>query len=152
MKIWVDADACPVVIKEILYKAAERTKVQTILVANKRFRIPHSKFIEFRLVPAGADVADSLIHENVAVGDLVITGDIPLAAKIVAKKAVGLNPRGELYTAENIGERLSARDFMDDLRANGIETGGPSALTKKDKQQFANSLDREINKYKRSAQ
>lgn len=146
MKIWVDGDACPVVIKEILFKAAERTKLYLILVANRKIRIPKSQYIEFRIVPSGLDVADNEISQNVESGDLVITADIPLAAKIVEKGAFGLNPRGEMYSAENIRERLSTRDFMDTLRSSGIETGGPAALTKKDRQLFANSLDRAINK------
>jgi len=148
MKIWVDADACPLVIKEILYKAAERTKINTTLVANKQIRIPKSNYIQLVRVHAGFDVADNEIVKNVESGDLVVTSDIPLAAKIVDKGAIGLNPRGEIYTTENINERLSARDFMDLLRSSGIETGGPSSLTKRDRQLFANSLDQLLNKYK----
>ena len=144
MKIWVDADACPVGIKEILYKAAERTKLKLILVANKNMRIPRSKYIEFQLVSHGLDIADNEISTKVEPGDIVITGDIPLAARIVEKNAIGINPRGEIYTADNIGERLSTRDFMDSLRSSGVETGGPSALTNKEKQLFANSLDQII--------
>lgn len=149
MKIWVDADACPVVIKEILYKAAERTKLQVLLVANRKIKIPKSKYVGLRIVPSGLDVADDEIVKNVEAGDLVITSDIPLAAKIVEKGALGINPRGDVYTAENIGERLSARDFMDILRSSGVETGGPSAMSKKDRQLFANSLDQTINKCRR---
>ena len=146
MKIWVDADACPVVIKEILYKTAERTKLKIILVANRKIKVPKSQYIEFQIVPPGLDVADNEIEKNVEPGDLVVTSDIPLAARIVKKGATGLNPRGEIYTTENVSERLSARDFMDILRSSGIETGGPSAISKRDRQLFANSLDKTINK------
>ena len=149
MKIWVDADACPLAIKEILYKAAERTKLDLILVANRQIGIPESEYITFLRVQSGPDVADDEIHKNIEPDDLVITGDIPLASRVVEKGAIGLNPRGEVYTTENISERLSARDFMDVLRSSGIETGGPSALTKRDRQSFANSLDRILNKYKK---
>lgn len=146
MKIWVDADACPVVIKEILYKAAKRTKTSLILVANKPLRIPKSPYIKFLKVSAGFDVADNEILKNVNAGELVITGDIPLAASIVEKGAIGIDPRGEFYTAENINERLSIRDIMDTLRSSGVETGGPSSLSKRDRQAFANSLDQLLNK------
>ena len=148
MRIWVDADACPVVIREILYKAAERRKLNVILVANRKFNIPKSNFIDFKLVPSGLDVADDEIVNSIEGDDLVITADIPLAAKAVKKGALALNPRGELYSNENIGERLSARDFMDTLRSTGVETGGPAALSKKDRQLFANSLDRIISSQK----
>lgn len=148
MKIWVDADACPVVIKEILYKAAERTKSHLILVANRSLRIPISPYINFIKVSAGLDVADNEIAKNIEPGDLVITSDIPLAAIVVEKGATGINPRGDIYTAENIAERLSTRDFMDTLRSSGVETGGPPALSKRDRQTFANSLDRLLNKHK----
>jgi uncharacterized protein len=141
MKIWIDADACPAVIKEILYKAAERTKTPVVVVANRYFHIPKSTYIQFRKVSAGLDVADHEIAKNVQPSDLVITSDIPLATSIVEKGALGLNPRGELYTTENVRERLSTRDFMDMLRSSGIETGGPPALTKRDRQSFANALD-----------
>ncbi|MCI5136847.1 MAG: YaiI/YqxD family protein [Candidatus Electrothrix sp. AR1] len=141
MKIWVDADACPVVIKEILYKAAERTRLQLILVANTRFQAPKSSFITFIHVHQGPDVADDEIVKRANPEDLVITADIPLAARIVEKGGLALNPRGEIYTEENIKERLSTRDFLDSLRASGVETGGPSALNARDKQTFANSLD-----------
>ena len=144
MRIWVDADACPVAIKEILYKAAERTKIQVTLVANRALRIPRSRYIDFLKVSSGLDMADNEISARVAAGDLVVTSDIPLAASIVEKGAVGINPRGELYSAENIREKLSARDFMDSLRSSGVETGGPPALSNKEKQAFANGLDRWI--------
>lgn len=147
MKIWVDADACPVVIKEILFKAAKRTGTPLILVANRPVRIPPSPFISFIQVGAGADVADNAIVQRLAPGDLVITADIPLAGAVVDKGAHGLNPRGELYSAENIRERLSVRDFMADLRADGMETGGPPALKQGDRQAFANQLDRLLTRY-----
>ncbi len=142
MKIWVDADACPVVIKEILFRAAERTKTPITLVANQYMKIPQSPLISFIKVGSGADVADNEIVKQLQAGDLVITADIPLAAQVVDKKAHGLNPRGELYTEENIRERLGMRDFMDSLRQNGIDTGGPTTLNKNDRQKFANQLDR----------
>ncbi|BCO08923.1 UPF0178 protein [Desulfolithobacter dissulfuricans] len=142
MKIWVDADACPVVIKDILFRAAERTRVEMTLVANQPMRIPRSPWITFLQVAAGPDVADDEIIKRLNPGDLVITGDIPLAARVIERGAHALNPRGELYTTENINSRLSMRDFMDTLRASGIDTGGPPALSKQDRQTFANSLDR----------
>ena len=148
MKIWVDADACPAVIKEILYKAAERTCTSLILVANRSIRIPKSKYIEFLKVDLGLDVADNKIADKIEPGDLVITADIPLASKIVEKGGLGINPRGEMYTPENIREILSNRDFMDVLRSSGVETGGPPPLTNRDKQAFANSLDQILAKLK----
>lgn len=141
MKIWIDADACPAVIRDILYKAAERRKVQLILVANAPIRIPSSPFIRFVRVSQGSDVADMAIIAELTPGDLVITADLPLAAAAVGRGAHALNPRGEMYSAENVRNRLSMRDFMDSLRAEGIDTGGPPPLTKKDRQQFANNLD-----------
>ncbi len=141
MKVWVDADACPVVIKEILFKAADRTGIETVLVANKSIKIPVSSHISFILVSAGADVADSEIVKQLDPGDLVVTADIPLAADVIKKGGHALNPRGELYTTDSIGSRLSMRNFMDDLRANGVETGGPPALNRGDRQAFANKLD-----------
>jgi len=141
MKVWVDADACPVVIKEILFKAAERTEVQITLVANQPMQIPVSSYLAFVLVGQGADVADREIVKRLDAGDLVITADIPLAADVIEKGGHALNPRGELYTTDNIRSRLSMRDFMDSLRADGIDTGGPSALNKGDRQAFANQLD-----------
>ncbi len=141
MKIWVDADACPAVIKDILYRAAGRTGMPMTLVANRQMRIPLSPHITFLRVAAGLDVADNEIVKRVAAGDLVITADIPLAAKAIEKGAYALNPRGEFYSAENIRARLSMRDFLDSLRAEGIETGGPPVLNQSDRQSFANELD-----------
>jgi len=142
MKIWVDADACPVVIKEILFKAAERTGVELTLVANQAVRIPSVPCIHFIRVASGLDVADNEIVKRLGVGDLVITADIPLAANVIEKGGLALNPRGELYTADSIKSRLSVRDFMDTLRASGIDTGGPPVLNKNDRQNFANQLDK----------
>jgi uncharacterized protein len=142
MKIWVDADACPVVIKEILFKAAERTGVQLTLVANRPVRIPSLHCINFVQVASGMDVADNEIVKRLVVGDLVITADIPLAANVIEKGGSALNPRGEMYTSESIKSRLSVRDFMDTLRASGIDTGGPPVLNKGDRQNFANQLDK----------
>ena len=142
MKIWVDADACPVAIKEILFKAADRTQTQTTLFANHAMRIPPSRFIAFVRVSAGFDVADDEIVKRVAQDDLVVTQDIPLAAEVIDKGAIALNPRGELYTTSNIRARLNMRDFMDTMRASGVQSGGPPPLNQADKQAFANNLDR----------
>ena len=141
MKIWVDADACPVVVKEILFRAAERTGIQTTLVANQALRTPKSRYIDTLQVPKGFDVADNEIVRRLDAGDLVITSDIPLAADVIEKGGVALSPRGELYSAENIRGRLNMRDFMDTLRASGIDTGGPPVLSQSDRQAFANHLD-----------
>lgn len=148
MKVWVDADACPVVIKDILFRAAERTRVHLLLVANRPIRIPKSSLVSFLQVQAGADVADNEIVKNLQAGDLVITSDIPLAANVVEKGGIALDPRGELYTEENIRSRLNMRDFMDELRSSGIETGGPAALSPRDRQKFANHLDTILTKYR----
>ncbi|WP_075180426.1 YaiI/YqxD family protein [Pantoea sp. 1.19] len=142
MAIWVDADACPKVIKDVLYRAAEREQVQMTLVANQSLSVPASRFIRTLRVAAGFDVADNEIVRRVAAGDLVITGDIPLAAEVMEKGAVALNPRGERYTDATIRERLTLRDFMDTLRASGVQTGGPAALSQRDRQQFANELEK----------
>ncbi|MGB3225950.1 MAG: YaiI/YqxD family protein [Desulforhopalus sp.] len=142
MKIWIDADACPVVIKDILYKAAERTGVQLTLVANRPMRIPALRNINFVLVASGLDVADNEIVRLLDAGDLVITADIPLAANVLEKGGHALNPRGELYSEDSIKSRLSVRDFMESLRDSGIETGGPPTLNKGDRQNFANQLDK----------
>ena len=147
MKIWVDADACPGVIKDILFKAAERTQVQMTLVANQYMRIPPSRYIKFIRVSSGLDVADNEIVKRLSADDLVITADIPLAADVIEKGGLALNPRGELYTVDNIRARLNMRDFMDSLRSNGIDTGGPPALSKSDRQSFANKLDTLLTKY-----
>ncbi len=142
MKIWVDADACPVVIKDVLFRAAERTGIPLTLVANHLLRIPASRHIKFLKVTAGFDVADNEIVKRLEAGDLVITGDIPLAAEVIEKGATALNPRGELYSSENIRSLLNMRDFMDTLRSSGINTGGPAALSQRDRQAFANHLDK----------
>ena len=142
MHIWVDADACPKVIKEILFRAAERTGVAMTLVANQPLATPPVANIRSLRVAAGFDVADHEIVRRLSAGDLVITADIPLAALVIAKGGLGLNPRGELYTVDTIRARLSMRDFMDSLRATGIETGGPAAFSPGDRQRFANQLDR----------
>jgi uncharacterized protein YaiI (UPF0178 family) len=152
MKIWVDADACPGVIKEILFRAAQRTGVGLTLVANQAVRIPPSRHIKMIQVASGFDVADNEIVKRVNPGDLVITGDIPLAAEVIEKCGNALNPRGELYTADNIKNRLTMRDFMDTLRSSGIDTGGPPALSQSDRKAFANQLDRFLSKHARSMQ
>ncbi|MCO7261579.1 YaiI/YqxD family protein [Dickeya zeae] len=140
--IWVDADACPNVIKEVLYRAADRTSTRLTLVANQPLKTPPSPHIHSLRVAAGFDVADNEIVCRVQPGDLVITADIPLAAEVLAKQAIALNPRGERYTADTIRERLTMRDFMDTLRASGVQTGGPAALNQRDRQQFANELEK----------
>jgi len=142
MQIWVDADACPRVIKEILYRAAERKQLPMTLVANQPLRVPPSRFIKTLQVGSGFDVADDEIVRLAGSGDLVVTADIPLAAQVVAKGGVALDPRGELLSEANIGERLAIRNALDELRGAGVETGGPSPLGPKDKQAFANQLDR----------
>jgi uncharacterized protein YaiI (UPF0178 family) len=143
MKIWVDADACPVVVKEILYRAADRTGVLLTLVANQALSTPTSANIKTVQVPHGFDVADDEIVRRVEAGDLVITSDIPLAAEVIEKGAHALSPRGEMHTKENIGARLNMRDFLDTMRSSGVEmSGGPAAFSQRDKQEFANKLDR----------
>ena len=141
MKIWVDGDACPQVIKEILFRAAQRTNTELTLVANQQLRLPASPLLSFVRVAPGPDKADNEIVRAMASGDLVITADIPLAAKVVEQGGQALDPRGELYTSANVGERLSMRDFMTELRASGVDSGGPAALSKRDRQNFANKLD-----------
>ena len=141
MHIWVDADACPRAIKEILFRAAERVKMQLTLVANRSLHTPLSQYIDSVVVPQGLDVADGWIVKELTEGDLVITADIPLAAQVIEKGGHALNPRGELYTPNNIEERLSMRNFMDALRGSGVQTGGPAALGQAQKQVFANALD-----------
>lgn len=147
MKIWVDADACPVVIKDILFKAAERTGIELTLVANQPLNVPKSRYIRAVQVASGFDVADNEIVKRVETGDLVITSDIPLAAEVIDAGGNALSPRGELYSAENIRSRLNMRDFMDTLRASGINTGGPPALNQRDRKLFANHLDTFITRY-----
>ena len=146
MKIWVDADACPVVIKEILFKAAERTGILVTLVANHSIHIPPSRHIKFLQVSRGFDVADNEIVNRLQQGDLVITGDIPLAAEVIEKGGLALNPRGELYTVDDIKARLAMRDLMDTLRGSGIDTGGQAPMNQNDRKTFANHLDRLIAK------
>jgi uncharacterized protein len=142
LSIWVDADACPKVIKEILFRAANRVGVSVTLVANQPLTVPKSRQIRTIQVAAGFDVADSYIVQHAEAGDLVITADIPLAAEVIAKGCLALNPRGELYTDDNIRERLNLRDFMDTLRGSGVNTGGPAMFSQADRQAFANQLDR----------
>ncbi len=142
MQIWVDADACPKVIKEILFRAADRRQIQLTLVANKLLYCPPSKYIRALQVPAGFDVADNKIAQLVGPGDLVVTADIPLAADVIKRGGHALNPRGEFYTKDTIQERLTMRNFMDGLRSSGVETGGPPTLSQSDRQAFANHLDR----------
>jgi uncharacterized protein YaiI (UPF0178 family) len=142
MKIWVDADACPGVIKEILYRAAERRGLALILVANQGLRVPVSPHIRVVQVAKGFDVADNHIVASVVPGDLVVTADIPLAAAVIDKQAHALNPRGELYSRDNIRQLLDMRNFMDALRSSGVDTGGPPAFSQSDRQAFANQLDR----------
>lgn len=142
MKIWVDADACPVAVKEILYRAANRTRIELTLIANQMLRVPPSPWIKALQVPSGFDVADQKIAQEVVAGDVVVTADVPLAALVIAKGAVVIDPRGELLDKGNIQERLSMRNFMESLRSSGIETGGPASLSSADRQAFANQLDR----------
>ncbi len=142
LTIWVDADACPAVIRDVLFRAANRLAVTTTLVANHHIRTPRSPHIHSVQVASGFDKADDHIADRVSAGDLVITGDIPLAARVVEAGATALNPRGTLYDAESIREHLGRRDFMEELRSAGVETGGPSSLGKADVQTFANALDR----------
>lgn len=140
-QIWVDADACPVPVKEILFRAAERAQVQVTLVANQALRTPPSRFVRSLQVAGGFDVADNEIVQRVAAGDLVVTQDIPLAAQVIAKGALAVNPRGVLYTTDTIAQQLSMRNFMDELRGAGVDTGGPAAFHPRDRQAFANQLD-----------
>lgn len=146
MKIWVDADACPVAAKEILFRAAERTKTPVIFIANQYLKVPPSRYISMVQVASGFDVADNEIVQRCEPNDLVITADIPLASEVIDKAATALNPRGELYTVNNIKQRLNIRDFMDTMRASGAETGGQPKYGDKDKQQFANALDKYLTK------
>jgi len=147
MQIWVDGDACPKAIKEILFRAAERLRISLQVVANRRLVLPRSRYIKSVLVSAGLDVADLEIVKMLVPGDLVITADIPLASQVIEKGGHALDPRGEFYSEANIGERLSMRNFMNELRGSGVETGGPSSLAKKDHQNFANQLDRFLTRH-----
>ena len=142
MHIWVDADACPGVIKDMLFRVADRTEIMVTLVANRHLRTPPSRFIKSIVVPAGFDVADKEIVKLAAAGDLVITADIPLAAEVVANGVAVLNPRGEMYTVDNIQQHLTMRNFMEELRGSGVETGGPAAFSQADGRAFARQLDR----------
>ena len=147
MQIWVDADACPKVIKNILFRAAERLQVSLTLVANRSLHTPPSPYIKVMQVDDGLNVADNQIVQKLRHGDLVITADIPLAAEVIEKGGHALDPRGEFYTKDNIGERLAVRNFMDELRSGGVDTGGPSSFSQSDRQAFANQLDRFLAKH-----
>ncbi|MFT6305613.1 MAG: hypothetical protein ACJA0Z_000775 [Halioglobus sp.] len=140
-KIWVDADACPRTVKDILFRASKRLELQVTLVANQPVPVPKSKFVNAIQVGSGFDVADNYIVQHSNTGDLIITADIPLAAELVEKGGIVINPRGELYTPDNIRERLNLRDFMDTLRGSGVDTGGPAPLNQTDRRNFANQLD-----------
>jgi len=144
MKIWIDGDACPNAIKDILFRAAERTGISLTLIANHVVKVPPSRYISFLRVASGFDVADNEIVKRLAPGDLVITGDIPLAAEIIENQGQALNPRGELYTRDNIKARLTMRDLMESLRSSGIESGGQAPLNHSDRKVFADQLDRII--------
>jgi uncharacterized protein YaiI (UPF0178 family) len=150
MKIWVDADACPAVIREILFRAADRTGLELTLIANHALKVPPAANIRSIQVSGGFDVADHEIVRRCEAGDLVITSDIPLAAELLEKGAMALTPRGEPFTAENIGARLNMRDFMETMRASGVQSGGPAAMSQADRQAFANQLDRLISQALRS--
>lgn len=147
MQIWVDADACPVVIKDILYRAAERRELMLTLVANQSLRVPPSRFIRSVRVGSGFDVADREIVRLLAPGDLIVTADIPLAADVLKKGGYALNPRGEFYTDDNIAQQLTMRAFLEELRGGGVDTGGPAPFSQSDRQNFANQLDRHLHKY-----
>lgn len=148
MHIWVDADACPGVIKDILFRVAERTRLPVTLVANQLMRVPGSRFIRALQVPAGADAADAEIVERMSPGDIVVTGDIPLAALVLDKGGLPLNPRGDWYTKDTIAQQLTMRAFMEELRGSGVDTGGPAAFSQADSRNFANALDRALAKRK----
>lgn len=150
MKIWIDADACPKVIKEVVFKVSSRDQLHVCLVANANMFIPPSPFISLIQVDKGSDVADKYIVDHIDKEDLVITADIPLADLVVKKGAMAINPRGELYTEENISERLSIRDFMKELRDSGMQTGGPEIFSPKDKELFTNSIHRILTKFKQN--
>jgi uncharacterized protein YaiI (UPF0178 family) len=152
MQIWVDADACPTIIRDILFRAAQRTGIAMTLVAAKASKLPGAANVRAVQVPQGFDAADKRIVELMHPGDLVITADVPLAAAVIEKGGVALNPRGELYTSENVRERLSVRNFLDELRGSGVNTGGPGALSQRERQMFANQLDRYLAKRTKSLQ
>lgn len=142
MTIWVDADACPVVIRDIIFRAANRTQTETVFVANTYLKVPPSPHIRFVQVPQGFDIADNEIAARAVAGDLVVTGDIPLAAEVMEKQVAAINTRGEPYSEDTIRQRLNMRDFMDTMRASGVQSGGPPPLGQAEKQAFANALDR----------
>ncbi|NII54878.1 YaiI/YqxD family protein [Luteibacter sp. SG786] len=150
MRIWVDADACPNVIKDILFRAAEREQVEVTLVANQWIRTPASRFVRSIQVPGGFDVADDEIVRRVESGDLVVTQDIPLASFAIEKGALALHPRGEMFTKDTIAVRLSMRNFMEELRGAGVDTGGPAAMHPRDRQAFANELDKWLARRKKA--
>lgn len=152
VKIWIDADGCPVAVREIIYRAAKRKEIETVLVANRVIDAPSSKWLSSIVVSSGADVADDWIAQRVEPQDIVITADIPLAARVVESGATGIGHRGQLYTEENVRERLSMRDFMHDLREMGVQTGGPSSFGPRDKQKFANALDKLLTARQRAAE
>ena len=147
MQIWVDADACPVVIKDILFRVADRRQLNVTLVANQLIRVPGSRFIRSVQVPSGFDVADAEIVRLLAPGDLVVTADIPLAAQVLEKGGFALNPRGEFYTKDNIAQQLTMRAFMEELRSGGVDTGGTAPFGQNDRQNFGNALDRHLARY-----
>ncbi|HQU15943.1 MAG: DUF188 domain-containing protein [Chromatiales bacterium 21-64-14] len=147
MRVWIDADACPAVVKEILFRAAERVRVELTLVANQPLRVPPSRYIKAIQVAPGFDVADNQIVLLLQPGDLVVTADIPLASEVVKKGAYALNPRGEFYSEDNIRQRLAMRNLMDELRSSGVVSGGPAPLNQRDRQAFANQLDRFLTKH-----
>ena len=147
MQIWVDADACPVAVKDILYRVAERLQLNVTLVANQLMRVPPSRFVRALQVPSGADVADAEIVRLLAPGDLVVTGDIPLAADVLAKGGFALDARGQFYTRDNIAQMLTMRTFMDELRGSGVDTGGPAPYSQADRKSFANALDRHVSRH-----
>lgn len=146
LKIWVDADACPAAIKDILFRTSKRLQIKMVLVANQSMRVPQSEFISMMMVPHGADVADNKIVELVQAGDVVVTGDIPFAARVVDKAAIAIGTRGELYDDDSVHDRLASRDLMEQFRSAGVETRGPKPLSSKDVQSFANVLDRTLTK------
>lgn len=146
MRIWIDADACPKIVKEIIFKTSHRLNIPVTLVANSMMAIPHSPLINIIKVDKGDDVADQYIVDQVSTEDLVVTADIPLAALVVEKQAIAINPRGELYTEDNVREKLSMRDFMKELRDSGMDNSGPSSYGAKDKEQFANAFNSIITK------